>query len=961
MSHCGHLPLALAATGAMIRAGTFSWSDALRGLEEGASEEIDTSWLPDPEQRTLAVVLRTSVDHLQPMHRDCFLACAAFHRGVDIPERALLTVWSRVVPNERVGKTVADELVSRSLMNRDENRRYRIHDLYFDFLRHTATPIGSYHAKLIDCYRATCRNGWESCPDDGYIFHYLLWHLCEGGQINELRQLLFSFEWLIKKIRVAGVDRLISDYALLPDDREVSHVAAAISLSAHVLGAEPSHLGAQLTGRLSRGDGQSISRLLAGATRAAAFAPMRDLYLTPPGSELRRFRGHQARITQIVLLPDGNRVLSASDDCTVRLWNIKNGTEIHCFRRHRSCVGRISLLPSGNCCVSGDSEGGLYLLYLETGDEERFSYWQHKTPIWRLTPLRDASGFLSQSSDQTILWDIKVRCEVRRFGEINSKRCFSDGRLFLFPSSDDTLCLWNLETDSELSRLVGHTKPVTSAALLPDGRHALSQSEDGTTRLWDIESGAELRRFRSRTKSDMTAPPNDYTRSRFSSSLKRFVCLFKGGKRNCIAPMSGSGLRGVLPDGRSALFEESGELVVWDFVDGTELQRLRVPKTSLSWVTPSDGRRALSLDDTGGILRLWDLQKGSEIGRFHEHIGIAHTATILSNGSRALSGDDSIMRLWDLDFGTTQRNYSRRAQEPDHSGPVTRLTPVTRLALLRDGRRALSSSTDWDRTVRLWDVRTGMALRRFEQRENSLGRSIALLPDGRRVISSTGSSVIIWRVENGSKVWSVERYGVNEVAVFPDGHRALVSYSYRLGVLHLKTGDETSFKTGHRENILSISLLPDGRRAISGSVDQTMRLWDISTGTELKSYVHDERVFVVRPMSAGHHALAGLADGTIHLWDLEAGSEVGCLRGHVGEINDIALLHCGRRAVSASADGTLRLWDVYLGIELACYSGDASFTAVSPIPFRDEVLTGNAIGQVVPFLVPKHHLPGRST
>ena len=53
-----------------------SRTDALAALREGAAEELDTSWLPDPEQRNLAVVLKLSIDALSDEARDCLLACA---------------------------------------------------------------------------------------------------------------------------------------------------------------------------------------------------------------------------------------------------------------------------------------------------------------------------------------------------------------------------------------------------------------------------------------------------------------------------------------------------------------------------------------------------------------------------------------------------------------------------------------------------------------------------------------------------------------------------------------------------------------------------------------------------------------------------------------------------------------------------------------------------------------------
>ena len=162
--HCGHLPLALAAAGALIRSGTYSWVDTLQALEEGAAEEFDTSWLRNPTQLNIAVVLRISVESLLPVAKTCFLACAAFRGDADIPEAALLCLWSDVIPNQRLAKRMVEELEGRSLLMRDEQRRYRIHDLYADFLHHAAAPLAARHAHLVARYRSASSRAGKHTP-----------------------------------------------------------------------------------------------------------------------------------------------------------------------------------------------------------------------------------------------------------------------------------------------------------------------------------------------------------------------------------------------------------------------------------------------------------------------------------------------------------------------------------------------------------------------------------------------------------------------------------------------------------------------------------------------------------------------------------------------------------------------------------------------------------------------------
>jgi hypothetical protein len=196
IGHCGRLPLALAAVGALIRRKVYDWTDALQALNERATEEFDTSWLSDPEQRNVALVLGLSVDSLPPDVKACFLACAAFREDADIPEATLLRLWSGVVPNPRLSRRIAEELEGRSLITRDKQGRYHIHDLYVDLLHRLAAPLTARHANLVARYRSDCPSGWDACSDDGYILWHLPWHLQQSGQTQELCHLLFDFSWL---------------------------------------------------------------------------------------------------------------------------------------------------------------------------------------------------------------------------------------------------------------------------------------------------------------------------------------------------------------------------------------------------------------------------------------------------------------------------------------------------------------------------------------------------------------------------------------------------------------------------------------------------------------------------------------------------------------------------------------------------------------------------------------------
>ena len=569
---CGRLPLALTAVGALIRTGAFTWIDAVQALEEGATEEFDTSWLPDPEQRSVAVVLRVSVERLPPEAKACFLACAVFREDVAIPEASLLRLWSGIVPNQRRAKLMAMDLEGWSLLIRDEQHRYRIHDLYMDFLRQAGAPLAARQADFVARYRSDCPSGWGTCPDDGYILRHLPWHLREAEQAAELPALLFDSIWLDRKLAHSDINAVIADYMLLPNDPEAAALAAALTLSANVLVREPNRFGQQLFSRLIPAHGPTISRLLIELGSLCRIAPEWGPYLTPPGAELRRFEGHTGGVSSVVVLPDGRRALSGSSDKTLRLWDLETGAELHRFAGHTSFVRSVAVLPDGRRALSGSDDRTLRLWDLEARAELRrfkgHTGWVHSVAV-----LPDGSRVLSGAGDRTLrLWDletgVELRCFVGHMSSVSSVAVLPDGCRALSGSNDKTLRLWDLETGAELRRFEGHTGRVSSLVLLPDGRRALSGSHDWTLRLWDLETGAELRRFEGHT----------------------------GWVSSVVA----------LPDGRRALSgADDHTLRLWDLETGSELDCYLgdAPFTALGPIPGGD--RVLSGNAFGQVVPFW--------------------------------------------------------------------------------------------------------------------------------------------------------------------------------------------------------------------------------------------------------------------------------------------------------------------------------------------------------------------
>jgi WD40 repeat protein len=163
---------------------------------------------------------------------------------------------------------------------------------------------------------------------------------------------------------------------------------------------------------------------------------------------------------------------------------------------------------------------------------------------------------------------------------------------------------------------------------------------------------------------------------------------------------------------------------------------------------------------------------------------------------------------------------------------------------------------------------------------------------------------------------------VNAVAFSPDGKLALSgSRDKTLKLWEVKSGREIRSFTGHSSYVLAVAFSPDGKLALSGSDDLTLRLWEVSSGREIRSFTgHSYPVLGVAFSPDGKLALSG-GYKTLKLWEVSSGREIRSFTGHSSYVLAVAFSPDGKLALSGSDDLTLRLWEVSSGREIRSFTG----------------------------------------
>ncbi len=122
---------------------------------------------------------------------------------------------------------------------------------------------------------------------------------------------------------------------------------------------------------------------------------------------------------------------------------------------------------------------------------------------------------------------------------------------------------------------------------------------------------------------------------------------------------------------------------------------------------------------------------------------------------------------------------------------------------------------------------------------------------------------------------------------------------------------ELVLQTGHALGVNSIAFSPDGNWLASAAADNTIIIWQTSSGRQLRALKgHTGYVRTIAISPDGHLLASGSSDRTIKIWDVESGREVRSFQKHTGPVLALAFSPDGRWLASGSADNTIKIWNL---------------------------------------------------
>jgi WD40 repeat protein len=151
---------------------------------------------------------------------------------------------------------------------------------------------------------------------------------------------------------------------------------------------------------------------------------------------------------------------------------------------------------------------------------------------------------------------------------------------------------------------------------------------------------------------------------------------------------------------------------------------------------------------------------------------------------------------------------------------------------------------------------------------------------------------------------------------------------------------------GHTGWVTNVIHLRGGQRIMTSSLDHSLRVWNVESGTQIGEDWRDEgaRLNTIALSPDGKRVVSGSGDGAVRLWDIDTAEVIATWTGHTASVNSLCWNGDGRRVVScAYDDGTVRVWDVETGetklgplkfgnVEAVVYSPDETMVAAGGGP-----------------------------
>jgi WD40 repeat protein len=625
-------------------------------------------------------------------------------------------------------------------------------------------------------------------------------------------------------------------------------------------------------------------------------------------NESNRLTGHEEEVVDISFSPDRNIIATASQDGTVKLWNLE-GKQIKSFSAANNAkFWGISFSPKGQILAAASTDGTVRLWRLNGKDIEEVEPLKvSQSLVWDISFSPDGQVLASADSSGTVkLWQfdgdkfnpdpiyqIKAHDQVKGEDQEIHKINFSpDGKFLATASIDNTAKLWRFDGQKIefLRTLKGHTDSLWDVTFSPDSRTIATASSDNNAKLWNLE-GKEIKTLSGHKQGVLSASFATYEQNKelvvATASDDNTIKLWNL-KGEEIITLTGH-INGVW----RASFSPNGKFLATASRDKTvklwnlNPQSLFGHTLDVFQVKFSPDGKILATASKDGTVKLWsfdpqDIRYIHYLKTLKLHDNFVTAVSFSPDGSTiATASADTTAKIWNLD--------GKLLKSLDGNQEDTNLW-MWDVSFSLDGRTIATASSD--KTAKLWTFNKELPI--FTINHDATVRSLSFSRDGKILATGSRDKIV--------KLWSLDGENINQI------------------------GED--IKTGHKKWLMSVSLSPSGDTLATASQDGSVKLWSLGGGeirpVEITPKVQSSEPKICRDSDSrichnfsiisvdfnreGNLLATASEDETVKLWNLE-GRLLNTFFGHIGGVLDATFSPDGKFIASSGKDGRVIIWN----------------------------------------------------
>ena len=528
---------------------------------------------------------------------------------------------------------------------------------------------------------------------------------------------------------------------------------------------------------------------------------------------------------------EGQYLVSASNDRTVRIWDVNTG------KMSRIIRGQIGKGPEGTIYAAALSPDNKWLAvggWMGTLP----SYWMGKISAYMFASSNDF-----KITSEIRIYDFKtgqLTALLKGHTNVVTSLAFSkDSRFLASGSADDTVIIWNINTQKQLHILSGHSRSVYALSFLPNNRRLVSGAIDNKLILWDINDGSLIKKMTGHTgevTSVAVSPDGKYI---VSGSTDKTIRLWDGRNGNYIrkfakqkSEVSGCSFS---PNGKYILVGMVSQPFVcnlYEFPSGKKSYTF--PKNSnivMATAISPDSKLAATCGGENNEIYIWEIKTGK----------VRHK--LVGNGRN----------IWNVGFGKDNMSISWGNNKHELQKWMKIPSSINNFNLEYKG-----DVIDKDTFIR--EEKSAGNYHLPVHDENYGYDSILEIKKNETIIASIG------RDSKSGFCHTCYTFTPNQKYVVSGGMQGILT------LYDTQTGYKVNEFIGHTGTIWSVAVSPDGKRLISGSGDQTIKLWNIESGENLITlFVGSDEEWVAWTIS-GYYTCSLYGDKYIG-WQINQGND----------------------------------------------------------------------------------------